>query len=500
MKLRNKLFIDGKWVDASDGKTLPVIDPSTNSEIARVSAGTPDDVAKAAEAARRCFESGAWSGLTILQRSEILNRVGLLIRERTRELAELESRDVGKPLCETLNFDIPGGGQTFSYFAGLAVDLCGQTIPAPVNEVLNYTVREPIGVVGMIIPWNFPFLVACRKVASALAAGNCVVIKPATWAPLSTLALADLLAEAGVPPGAVNVVTGTGSAVGAAMVQHPMIHDISFTGSTEVGKTVMGGCVGPLKRCGLELGGKSPAVVLPDCDMDETIGGTLFGAYLAQGECCCAATRMLVHEAVYDEFVERFVAGSKAIRVGLPLAEGTQHGALIHKEHLASVLRFVEAGKKSRARLACGGSALTQPPFDRGNFLPPTVFVDVAPDSVISREEIFGPVVIVTKARDEKELVQLANDSNYGLAASLWTTNLKAGHRIAAQLKAGTVWMNLHNFVFATGPYGGYKESGIGRELGREGLLSLTQTKSIMLSLYDPPFQWYRDAAKEEAR
>lgn len=485
------MFIDGKWVDSSSRKTLSVVDPSTNTEITRVPAGTAEDVAKAAAAAQRCFESGAWSRLTILQRSEILNRAGFLIRERVKELAELESRDVGKPLCETINFDVPGGGQTFNYFAGMAVDLCGDVIPAPVNEALNYTLREPIGVVGTIIPWNFPFLVACRKLASALAAGNCVVIKPATWAPLSTLALADILDEAGVPPGAVNVVTGTGSAAGAAMVGNPTIHDISFTGSTEVGKTVMEGCVGRLKRCGLELGGKSPAVILPDCDMDETIAGTLFGAYLAQGECCCAATRMLAHEAVYDEFVERFVAGAQAIRVGLPLAEGAQHSALIHKDHLAAVMKYVELGRKSSARLACGGSVLTEPPFDKGNFLPPTVFVDVDPNSIISREEIFGPVVVISKARDEADLIRMANDTNYGLAASIWTTNLKAGHRMAAKIQAGTVWMNLHNFVFATGPYGGYKDSGIGRELGREGLLAMTQTKSVMLSLYESGFKWY---------
>ena len=491
MELRNKLFIDGKWVDASDGKTLAVVDPSDNSEMARVAAATPEDVQKAAEAAERCFESGAWSGLTILDRARILNRIGDIIQERVPELAELESRDTGKPLVETLNFDIPGSASTFTYYAGLAADLCGHVIPAPVNEVLNYTIREPIGVLGMIIPWNFPFLVACRKLASALAAGNCVVIKPATWAPLSTLAIGDILNEAGLPPGAVNVVSGMGSVTGAAMVANPVIHDISFTGSTEVGKAVMEGCVRHLKGCGLELGGKSPAVVLPDCDMEETIDGTLFGAYLAQGECCCAATRMLVHEAVYDEFVARFVAGSQAIRVGLPLAEGTQFGSLVHKDHLAAVMKYVETGKKQKAKLACGGSVLTESPFDKGNFLPPTVFIDVDPGSVISREEIFGPVVVITKAKDEDELVRLANDTNYGLAASIWTTNLKAGHRMASQIQAGTVWMNLHNFVFPTGPYGGYKDSGIGRELGREGLLALTQTKSVMLSLYEPGFKWY---------
>jgi len=317
-----------------------------------------------------------------------------------------------------------------------------------------------------------------------------VVIKPATWAPLSTLALGDILNEAGLPAGAVNIITGTGSVAGAAMIGSPAIHDISFTGSTEIGKTVMEGCVRQLKGCGLELGGKSPCVILPDCDMQETIAGTLFGAYLAQGECCCAATRMLVHEDVYEEFSERFVAASRAIKVGLPLTPGTQHGALIHRDHLTTVLKYVETGKHEKAKLACGGEVLKEPPLNKGNFLPPTVFVDVDPDCTISREEIFGPVVVVTKGKNEEDLVRLANRTNYGLAASIWTTNLKAGHRIASKIQAGTVWMNLHNFVFPTGPYGGYKDSGIGRELGREGLLALTQTKSVMLSLYDPPFKF----------
>jgi len=491
MAIRNKLLIDGKWVDASGGKTLSVLDPSDNAEITRVAAGTTDDVDKAAKAAERCHQSGDWSKLNPYGRSAILRKVGALINEKAQELAELESRDVGKPIFESLNIDVASGAATFEYFADLAVDICGEVIPAPYNEVHNYTVREPLGVVGAIIPWNFPFLIACRKLASALAAGNCVVIKPATWAPLSTLALGDIFNEAGLPPGAVNILTGQGSTAGNSLLAHPAIHDISFTGSTDVGRAVMKGCVEGLKSCGLELGGKSPAIVLPDCNMDETIDGTLFGAYLNQGECCCAATRMLVHEAVYDEFVERFVAGSEAIKVGMPLEDDTRFGCLIHSDHMASVMSYIESGRNEGSKLACGGEALSSGPFEKGNFLPPTVFVDVEPDHRISREEIFGPVIVITKGKDENELIRLANDTCYGLAASIWTTNLKASHRIASQLQAGTVWVNLHNFVFPSGPYGGYKDSGIGRELGREGLLSLTQTKTVMVSLFEPGFKWY---------
>jgi len=491
MNIRNQLFIDGQWVGASGGKTFPVIDPADNTEITAVAAATGDDVKRAVASARACFDAGAWSGLTVYERSAILHRISALIQEHARELAELESRDVGKPIFESLNIDIASGGQTFAYFADLAVDICGSVIPAPYNEVMNYAVHEPLGVVGAIIPWNFPFLIACRKLASALAAGNCVVIKPATWAPLSTLALGDIFNEAGLPPGAVNIVTGAGSVAGQALIGDPAVSDISFTGSTEVGRAVMEGCVTCLKGCGLELGGKSPAVVLPDCDMEETVDGTLFGAYLNQGECCCAATRMLVHEAVYDDYVERFVAGSKAIKVGMPLDEDTRHGPLVHKSHLDTVMEYVRKGRDAGATLACGGDVLTEAPLDKGNFLPPTVFVDVDPDAIVSRDEIFGPVVVITKVANEDELVRLANDTNYGLAASIWTTNLKAGHRIAGQIRAGTVWMNLHNFVFPSGPYGGYKDSGLGRELGREGLLALTQTKSVMVSLFEPGFKWY---------
>jgi len=491
MAIRDRLFIGGKWMDSSEGGALPVLDPSDNSEITRIAAGTAGDVEKAARAAQRCFESGAWSKLTVYERSAVLHKVADLINERTQELSEIESRDVGKPIYESLNIDVASGAQTFAYFADLAVDIGGEVIPAPYNEVLNYTVHEPIGVVGAIIPWNFPFLIACRKLATALAAGNCVVIKPATWAPLSTLALGDIFNEAGLPPGAVNIVTGPGSIVGKAIIANPLVHDVSFTGSTQVGRIVMEGCAEGAKGCALELGGKNPAIVLPDCNMEETVAGTLFGAYLNQGECCCAATRMLVHEAVYDEFVEAFVEGSKAIKVGMPLEEETRHGPLVHRDHLANVMKYVEAGKKAGAELACGGEVLSEAPFEKGNFLPPTVFVNVDPAILISREEIFGPVVVITKGRDEEELVRLANDTNYGLAASVWTTNLKAGHRVASQVQAGTVWMNLHNFVFPSGPYGGYKDSGFGRELGREGLLALTQTKSVMISLFEPGFKWY---------
>ncbi len=491
MHIRDQLFINGEWVNAGDGGTFDVIDPSDCSVITSCAAATAADVDKAVGAAKACFESGAWNGRNMMGRSAILHKAAELVADNLDWLAELESRDVGKPIYESTGIDIAGGGPTLAYFADLAVDICGETIPAAYDDVLDYTIREPYGVVGAIIPWNFPFLIACRKMGSALAAGNTLVVKPASWAPLSTLALGDIFKEAGLPDGALNILTGAGAVAGEALAVHPEVHQVSFTGSTEVGRSIMSSCISGLKGCGLELGGKSPALILPDCDMDETIAGTLFGAYLNQGECCCAATRMLVHEAVYDEYVEKFVAGSAAIKVGLPLDLATRLGAMVHPDQTAKVLEYIQSGLREGAKLVLGGKQLTDPPFDKGTFLSPTVFVDVDPSLVISQEEIFGPVVVITKCKDVPEMVALANDSCYGLTASIWTTNLKAAHRLARDLKSGTIWMNLHNFVLPMAPYGGYKDSGLGRELGRQGLYELTQLKNVMVSMMEGGFVWY---------
>jgi acyl-CoA reductase-like NAD-dependent aldehyde dehydrogenase len=491
MQIRDQLFINGEWVDASDGGRFEVFDPADMSELAQCAAATADDVGRAVAAAKACHESGAWNGGNIMGRSAILHKAAAIIAENMEFLAELESRDVGKPIIESKNFDIPGAAGTVEYFADLAVDVCGEQIPTAYDEVLDYTIREPLGVIGAIVPWNFPFLCAARKIASALAAGNTVIIKPSSWAPLTTVLMGEIFQEAGLPEGALGILTGPGGVTGEAMTNHPDIHEISFTGSTEVGRSIMSSCVHSLKGCGLELGGKSPALVFPDCDMDETIAGTLFGAYLNQGECCCAATRMLVHEAVYDEYVEKFVAGSAGIKMGMPLEDDTRMGAMVHPKQTEVVLNYINKGLSEGCKLALGGKQLTDPPFDRGTFLPPTVFVDVDRNATISQEEIFGPVAVITKCKDEAEMVEMANDTCYGLTSSVWTTNLKTGHKMAKVLKAGTVWMNLHNFVMPMGPYGGYKDSGIGRELGMEGLKELTQVKNVMISLYEEGFKWY---------
>ncbi|NQT20925.1 MAG: aldehyde dehydrogenase, partial [Planctomycetes bacterium] len=396
MELRNQLFIDGQWCDSSDGGTFDVINPATGDAITSVQKATKDDIRKAVASARKAFES-TWRETDPFERSAVIHKIGDAIAENLDFLAGVETDDVGKPIFESANVDVPGAGATMHYFADIAVDLRGDLIPAPYSEVLNYTIREPIGVVGAIIPWNFPFLIAARKIGSALAAGNTVVIKPATWAPLSTVQFGQLLEQAGLPPGVVNIIPAAGPDVGEVFTEEGSIDEVTFTGSTAIGAQLYENCSHNLKSCTLELGGKSPAVVLPDCDMDETVAGTLFGVYLNQGECCCAATRLIVHGDVYDEFVSKFVAASKAIKIGLPREEDCRMGPLVHPDHLKTVTDYVEWGKKEGAALLCGGNVLTDGELAKGNFMEATVFADVTPAMKIWREEVFGPVVTVTR-------------------------------------------------------------------------------------------------------
>jgi len=490
MQIKNQLFIDGQWCDSSNGQSFEVINPATGDVITSVQQATREDIRRAVDSAQKAFDN-VWRTMNPFERSAIIHKIGDAITDHLDALAGIETDDVGKPVFESINIDVAGGAATMHYFADIAVDLRGDVIPAPYSEVLNYTLREPIGVVGAIIPWNFPFLIACRKIGSALAAGNTIVIKPATWAPLSTIQLGRIFEQAGLPEGVVNIIPAAGPDVGAVFSEAGPIKEVTFTGSTAIGAQLYESCSRNLKGCTLELGGKSPAIVLPDCDMEETIAGTLFGVYLSQGECCCAATRLIVHDDVYDEFVEGFVAASEAIKIGMPRDEDTRMGSLVHPEHLRTVMDYVAVGKEEGATVLCGGNRLTQGDFARGNFMEATVFADVKPSMRIWKEEVFGPVVTITKSDDIDEMVELANDSAYGLAASIWTTDLKNAHSLAARIEAGTVWLNLHNFVFPTAPYAGYKASGVGSELGRDGVLALTKTKSVMVSLFEGGFKWY---------
>ncbi|MDD5705933.1 MAG: aldehyde dehydrogenase family protein [Kiritimatiellae bacterium] len=490
MKIRDQLFIGGKWINASPRATIEVINPATGAKLADVQKASIKDIAAAIASARQAFDE-TWGKMNPAERGAWLHKVGDAILRNQEFIAQVEADDVGKPIFESRNIDVSSGAATFHYFADICAEVMGEVQPSPYNQVLDYTIREPVGVVGAIIPWNFPFLIACRKIATALAAGNTMVIKPSSWAPLSTLLLGEVFQEVGVPAGVLNIVPAAGSDAGEAFTNSDVVHDITFTGSTEIGGRLYSACAPRLKGCTLELGGKSPGLVLPDCDMDETVAGTLFGVYLNQGECCCALTRLIVHAGVYNEFVAKFVAGAKAIRVGMPRQEDTRMGPLVHPEHLKTVMGFVEAGKQEGATLLCGGNVLKGGEFAKGNFMEATVFADVKPSMRVWREEIFGPVVVLAKASSVEQMVAMANDTPYGLAASVWTTNLKAAHTIAPQIKAGTVWFNLHNFVVPSAPYGGFGASGVGSELGKQGLLALTRTKNVMVSLFPGGFKWY---------
>lgn len=491
MVLHNNFFINNKWTESKKGKKGAALNPATNELLGEISIADEEDVNCAAEIAYESFRDGRWYKKPLLQKSKILHKVGELIEKYSKELAEIETADVGKPIKESKS-DISAGAETFHYFADILVDLGGEVIPSSDPEIFDYTIHEPVGVVTGITPWNFPFLIACRKIGTALAAGNSLIVKPSTLAPFSTLRLADILAEAGIPAGIVNIITGYGKQTGKILTKLPQIQGISFTGSTEVGKELIRCCGEDLKEIGLELGGKSPALILPDANLEEALNGVLFGIFLNQGECCCAATRILVHEDIYESFIPNLVEMTKKIRIGLPEKKDTEMGALISKGHTGKVLNYIEDGRQAGAKILCGGNKINEGELEKGNFVECTLFEDVSPDMRIFQEEIFGPVATITKCSTMKEMVSLANNSSYGLAASIWTTDLKSAHQIAMQLEVGTVWFNLHNFVLPMAPYGGYKESGIGRELGKEGVFSLTKTKNVMVSLMKNTFKWYQ--------
>jgi acyl-CoA reductase-like NAD-dependent aldehyde dehydrogenase len=489
MDIREEMFIGGEWRKSSDGKVFDVLNPADNSIIAKVQKAGKKDIEAAIEAADVAFKE--WGTMNPANRSALLHKVGDAITANAAFLAQVESDDVGKPIFESANIDIASAAATFHYFADISVEILGDLRPSPYNEVFDYTIREPIGIVGAIIPWNFPFLIAARKIASALAAGNTMVLKPATWAPLSTLLYGELFTEAGVSDGVLNIVPASGPDVGDVFSESKILEEISFTGSTEIGTSLYRSCAGGLKNCTLELGGKSPGLVMPDCNMAETVAGTLFGVFLNQGECCCGLTRLIVHEKVYEEFVGAFVGGARKISMGMPRVEATKMGPLIHPDHLNSVMKYVESAKDEGAEILCGGEKIVRGELSSGNFMEPTVIANVTPNMRVWKEEIFGPVVVISKASDIEDMIDQANDSSYGLAASVWTTNLKTAHTMAPRIKAGTVWFNLHNFVFPSAPYGGVGKSGVGSELGKEGVLALTRTKNVMISLFPDGFAWY---------
>jgi len=478
--MRRKLFINGEWRDSASGRTLDVVNPATEETIATVASAERADVDAAVAAARAALD-GPWGALSARDRGRLIWKIGEKLMEKADELARLETLHNGKPIFESRQIEIPAAAECFQYYAGWADKIHGETIPVKGNY-LTYTLREPVGVIAAIVPWNFPLLLTSWKVAPALACGNTVIIKPASQTPLTALALAEIAHEAGVPPGVINVVTGPGSTVGQMIVEHPGIDKIAFTGDTSTGKQIMKGSAETLKHITLELGGKSPNIVFPDADIEAAVRGATTGIFYGKGEVCAAGSRLLVDRSIKDEFIDKVAARAKKMVPGDPLDPKTRLGAISSRKQLDNNLRHIDTAKREGATLVAGGSR-TDIGTGKGYFLQPTVFAGVTPDMTIAREEIFGPVLAAIEFADVDEAIARANDTTYGLAAAVWTKDIKKAHAVARKLQAGTVWINTYNVYDTAAPFGGYKQSGFGREMSMHALEHYTQIKTVWVDL-----------------
>ena len=483
-----KLYIGGKWVDSKSEKTFDVEDPATGKTIATCAAGGSDDIDLAVSSARNAFDSGKWTSIPANEKGKIIWKIGDLIDKHTEELAQLESLDNGKPVTIAGAADVPLSSDIMRYMAGWATKIEGETIPisvpyTPGAQYHSYTLREPVGVVGQIIPWNFPLLMMAWKLAPALAAGCTIVLKPAEQTPLSALRLTEIINDSGLlPEGVLNVVTGLGEEAGAPLAAHPHVDKVAFTGSTEVGKLITKASAGNLKKVSLELGGKSPTIIFPDADVDAAIAGAASAIFFNHGQCCCAGSRLFAHEKIFDKVTEGISKIAEGIKVGPGMDTSTEMGPLVSNEQYEKVAGYIESGKNEGGEIVAGGK------YDNGSgghFVHPTVFAKTNADMTLVKEEIFGPVVCAQPFSDEnlEKIATEANNTNFGLAASVWTKNISVAHKLAAKIRSGTVWINCHNIFDASLPFGGYKESGWGREMGHEVLKNYTELKAITVNL-----------------
>ncbi len=473
------LLIGGKWQDSVSGKTFPTLNPATGETICQVAEGDKADVDLAVKAARKAFNEGPWSKMNASERGRLLNKLADLIEQNTDELAALESLDNGKPLRDSKAADLPLTIKCYRYYAGWADKIHGKTIPVE-GPFFCYTRHEPLGVVGQIIPWNFPLLMQAWKWGPALATGCTIVLKPAEQTPLTALRVAQLAQEAGFPDGVINVIPGYGPTAGAALSSHKDVDKIAFTGEYTTGQIIMEAAArSNLKRVSLELGGKSPNVVFADADLDAAVDGSYFGLFFNQGQCCCAGSRLFVEEKVHDQFVDKMVKKAKARKVGDPFDPATEQGPQVSQEQCDRIMSFIDAGKQEGAKLLCGGNRVGE----RGYFIEPTVFDNVTDNMKIARDEIFGPVMNILKFKDIDEVVKRGNETYFGLAAAVWTRDVKKAHHLANSLRAGTVWVNCYDVFDAAAPFGGFKMSGFGRELGEYALELYTEVKTVYVNL-----------------
>ena len=479
-------YVNGQWVGSSSGEAFPVYDPSTEEVIAQVASANATDIDRAVKAERAAFDSGPWPQTSAAERGRILYKLAEKIRQNSAHLAEIECRNTGKPIVEA-EFDIADVATCFEYYAGLANKVLGHVNPVPANA-LSFTLREPVGVAGQIIPWNYPLLMAAWKLAPALAAGCTCVLKPAEQTPLTALELANWFEEVGLPPGVVNIVNGLGETAGAALVAHPGVDKIAFTGSAAVGKIIVKSAADTLKRVTLELGGKSPNIFFEGADWEAAVDGALFGVFINQGEVCSAGSRILVEKKIYSKFVEAMTEKAKRIKLGAPLERETKMGPLVSKEQYDRVSSYLALGK-NEAKVAIGGGRPKQ--FAKGYYVEPTIFYDVDNNARIAREEIFGPVASVIPFEGEPEAIRIANDTPYGLAGAVWTRDIYKAFRVVKSLRAGIVWINHMQPTYVEAPWGGYKQSGFGRELGPWGLEEYLETKQVFVNLDETPIGWY---------